>query len=229
MAAIERSLPLLLVVHCLLLEGAAIAQPRHPAFVDAGEVVPGIIVEMRYFGSDNFVGRRIDGYEAPACLLTREAAAALAAVQADLVPRGYGLKVFDCYRPVRAVAHFLRWARDPADLGNKQQYYPQFDKPALFRAGYISARSAHSRGSTVDLTLVRLADNQPLDMGSPFDFFGARSGRGDPSVPAEARANREILAAAMARRGFLSYWREWWHFTLAREPFPETYFDFPVK
>jgi D-alanyl-D-alanine dipeptidase len=197
--------------------------------VDAAEIVPGLVVEMRYFGSDNFVGRRIDGYDAPVCLLTREAALALATVQRDLSATGHGLKVFDCYRPVRAVAHFMRWARDPADQASKEQYYPELSKPALFREGYISGRSGHSRGSTVDLTVVRLADNQVLDMGSAFDYFGPRSGRGDRAVPTAAQANRQLLAAAMARRGFRSYWKEWWHFTLAREPFPETYFDFPVR
>jgi D-alanyl-D-alanine dipeptidase len=130
---------------------------------------------------------------------------------------------------VRAVAHFVRWARDLTDQRGKQEYYPELDKRVLFRDGYISARSGHSRGSTVDLTLMRLADNRPLEMGSAFDFFGPRSGRATSALSAEARANRQLLASAMARRGFRSYWKEWWHFTLAGEPFPESYFDFPVK
>jgi D-alanyl-D-alanine dipeptidase len=184
---------------------------------------------MRYFEGSNFVGRRIDGYEAPICLLTREAAVALAAVQRDLATSGLGLKVFDCYRPVRAVAHFVRWSRDFSDQQNKYEYYPDFDKRDLFRDGYISARSGHSRGSTIDLTLVRLSDKQELDMGSPFDFFGPRSARLNRSISADAHSNRNVLAAAMARRGFRGYWKEWWHFTLAGEPFPETYFDFPVR
>lgn len=208
---------------------AADAQPRRPAFVDASETATGLKLEMRYFGGNNFVGRRIDGYEAPVCLLTREAAQALAAVQRDLALVGLGLKAFDCYRPARAVAHFVRWARDVADQKTKQAFYPEVDKRNLFRDGYIAARSGHSRGSTIDLTLVRLADGEELDMGSPFDFFGVRSWPSDRSVSAEARGNRMLLAAAMRLRGFRPYDKEWWHFTLRNEPFPETYFDFPVR
>jgi D-alanyl-D-alanine dipeptidase len=231
MVAIVRSLPPVLAACCgaWLAAATANAQSRHPNFVDAAQLIPGLAVEMRYFDGSNFVGRRIDGYEAPICLLTREAAAALATVQRDLAGSGLGLKVFDCYRPARAVAHFVRWSRDPADQQNKHAYYPDFDKRDLFRDGYISARSGHSRGSTVDLSLVRLSDMQELDMGSPFDFFGPRSARVNRSIPAEAQSNRNVLAAAMARRGFWGYWKEWWHFTLAGEPFPETYFDFPVR
>ncbi|HEY7458979.1 MAG TPA: M15 family metallopeptidase [Xanthobacteraceae bacterium] len=231
MAAVARSLPSLLAACCaiVLATAGASAQSRHPAFVDAAEVVPGLVVDMRYFGSDNFVGRRIDGYEEAICLLTRQAAVALAAVQRDLSAQGLGLKVFDCYRPVRAVAHFVRWARDLTDQRGKQEYYPELDKRVLFRDGYISARSGHSRGSTVDLTLVRVADNRPLEMGTTFDFFGPRSGRGTGALSTEAQANRQLLASAMARRGFRPYWKEWWHFTLAGEPFPDAYFDFPVR
>ena len=231
MVAIARSLPLLVVGFCsvLLAVARAEAQSRHPSFVDAAQVIPGLAVDMRYFEGRNFVGRRIDGYEAPVCLLTREAAAALAAVQRDLAASGLGVKVFDCYRPARAVAHFVRWARDFADQQTKREYYPDFDKLDLFRGGYISARSGHSRGSTVDLTLIRLSNREALEMGSPFDFFGPRSGRLDRSIAADAQSNRNVLAAAMARRGFRGYWKEWWHFTLAGEPFPETYFDFPVR
>ena len=231
MVAIGRSLPSFIAVCCsvALAATSAKAQSRHPSFVDAAQGIPGLAVEMRYFEGSNFVGRRIDGYEAPICLLTREAAVALAAVQRDLATSGLGLKVFDCYRPVRAVAHFVRWSRDLSDQQNKGEYYPDFDKRDLFRDGYISARSGHSRGSTIDLTLVRLSDKQELDMGSPFDFFGPRSARLNRSISADAHSNRNVLAAAMARRGFRGYWKEWWHFTLAGEPFPETYFDFPVR
>jgi D-alanyl-D-alanine dipeptidase len=230
MAAVGRSLISAIIACCAIaVATGASAQLRHSAFVDAAETVPGLVVELRYFGSDNFVGRRIDGYEAPLCLLTREAATALGAVQRDLSTSGLGLKVFDCYRPMRAGAHFLRWSRDPADQATKQEFYPDIDKRTLFRDGYISARSGHSRGSTIDLTLVRIADKQALDMGSVFDFFGSHSGRGDRTVSAEAQGNRKLLATAMARRGFRSYSKEWWHFTLANEPFPETYFDFSVK
>jgi len=155
-------------------------------------------------------------------------------VQRDLAQRGLGLKVFDCYRPVRAVAHFLRWARDIADVARKAEHYPDIDKRNLFRLGYIAERSAHSRGSTVDLTLVGRAggdrdpDNNP-NMGTPFDFFSPTSSPGDVSVGETARRNRAQLAAAMARGGFRAYAKEWWHFTLRNEPFSTRYFDFPVR
>ena len=204
------------------------AQGRPPGFVDAATVVPGLVVEMRYFGSNNFIGRPVDGYEKPVCLLTRQAAAALAAIAQDLAPRGLGLKVFDCYRPARAVRHFLRWADDPNDPG-RPEYQPGLDKHDLFRLGYLAKRSGHSRGSTVDLTLVRLADRGELDMGTFYDFAGPRAWLTDRSVSTEVKANRTLLFEAMSRRGFQPYVKEWWHFTLQGEPFPDTYFDFPVR
>ena len=209
---------------------AATAQQRRPdGFVDAAAVVPHLAVDMRYFGTHNFVGRPIDGYDGAVCLLTRQAATALAAVARDLATQGLGLKAFDCYRPARAVAHFVRWARDLRDTAGKAEFYPDVDKRTLFRDGYIAAHSGHSRGSTLDLTLVRLADRSELDMGTPFDLFSPRSSPSDLSVGAGARANRATLAQAMRRGGFYAYGKEWWHFTLRGEPFPSTYFDVPVK
>jgi D-alanyl-D-alanine dipeptidase len=209
------------------------AAPVHQGFVDAAGVVEDLVVDMRYFGAHNFVGRRIDGYEAPRCLLAKPAAVALAQVQRDLAPRKLGLKVFDCYRPARAVAHFMRWARDTADVTQKAEFYPDIDKHDLFRLGYIAERSGHSRGATVDLTLIRRGEGEgggtDIDMGSPFDLFSPKSWPSDASVGAEARANRALLASAMRRCGFLPYDKEWWHFTLAKEPYPRTYFDFVVK
>ena len=207
---------------------SADAQERPAAFVDSATVVPGLIVEMRYAGSHNFVGRPIDGYDAPHCLLTRAAANALADVARDLAPRGLFIKVFDCYRPTRAVANFVRWARDLKDQKMKAEFYPDVDKQTLFRDGYIATQSGHSRGSTIDLTLAQ-ADGHELDMGTPFDFFSPKSWPADPSVGAEAHKNRMLLAAAMRRHGFRGYDKEWWHFTLRGEPFPDTYFDFPVR
>jgi zinc D-Ala-D-Ala dipeptidase len=210
----------------------AAAGERSPAFVDAGEVVPGLVVEMRYAGEHNFVGMRIDGYRRRLCLLTGQAATALAEVQHDLSGRGFGLKVFDCYRPSRAVAHFVRWAQDLGDERGKAEFFPDVDKRDLFRDGYIAARSSHSRGSTVDITLVRLEDGKPpaeVDMGTPFDLFSRRSWPSDATVSAAARELRATLATAMTKRGFRAYDKEWWHFTLADEPFPDTYFDFPVR
>jgi D-alanyl-D-alanine dipeptidase len=221
-----------LVLAAMLAVAPAAAGERSPAFVDAGEVVPGLVVEMRYAGDHNFVGVRIDGYRRRLCLLTGQAANALAEVQRDLAERGLGLKVFDCYRPSRAVTHFVRWAENLADERGKAEFYPDIDKRDLFKNGYIAGRSSHSRGSTVDITLVRLDDGKPaveLDMGTSFDFFSPRSRLKDTSVGAPAQANRALLASAMAKRGFKLHDQEWWHYTLADEPFPDTYFDFPVR
>jgi D-alanyl-D-alanine dipeptidase len=188
-------------------------QERPAAFVDAATVVPGLIADMRYAGPHNFVGRPIDAYDAPRCLLTASAAAALAAVARDLAPRGLVVKVFDCYRPVRA---------------EKAEFYPDVDKRTLFRDGYIASQSGHSRGSTADLTLAK-TDGTELDMGTHFDFFSPKSWTADPTVTAEQHASRMLLADAMRRRGFRGYDKEWWHFTLRGEPFPDSYFDFPVQ
>jgi D-alanyl-D-alanine dipeptidase len=220
----------LTVLTLLLLALPAMAQERPAGFVDAAKVVPGLVVEMRYVTANNFVGRPIDGYDKPLCLLTREAAAALAEVARDLGAQGLKLKVFDCYRPKRAVAHFLRWAQALNDVKTKSLYYPDMDKSRLFSDGYIAVHSGHSRGSTVDLTIVNdSGESGELDMGTPFDFLGPRSNTNNPQVSAEARRNRALLAAAMSRRGFRPYGKEWWHFTLRGEPYPQTYFDFPVR
>ena len=212
----------------VMLSAHARGQERPAGFVDAATVVPGLILDMRYAGSHNFVGRPIDAYEAPRCLLTKAAADALADVARDLAPRGLVLKVFDCYRPTRAVANFVRWARDVDDTVGKKEFYPAIDKRTLFQNGYISSRSGHSRGSTVDLTLARV-DGHELDMGTPFDFFSPLSWAAAGGIGSEAKANRALFAAAMRRRGFRPYEKEWWHFTLSHEPFPATYFDFPVR
>ena len=206
----------------------ALADERPAAFVDAAIVVPGLIVEMRYASPHNFVGRPIEGYEAPRCLLTKPAATALAEVARDLAPHGLRIKVFDCYRPERAVMTFVRWARDIKDTAGKAEFYPEVDKRTLFRDGYISSQSGHSRGSTADLTLAK-DDGTELDMGTAFDFFSLKSWPSSAAVTPEQHASRMVLASAMRHRGFRSYDREWWHFTLRGEPFPETYFDFPVR
>lgn len=204
------------------------ATSRPAGFVDAVTAVPGLRVEMRYAGRENFVGRPIAGYDAPICLLTREAATALAGAQAQLAPFGLGLKAFDCYRPARAVADFAAWARDPADQARKADYYPNVDKSRLFELGYIAERSGHSRGSTLDVTVVDLASGAELDMGGSYDLFDTRSWPADRTVGPAARANRLMLQAMMAAHGFKPLAEEWWHFTLREEPHPETYFDFPV-
>ena len=226
---LSRAFAALAVALTLMPASAADAQQRPTSFVDAALVVPGLVTEVRYHGSHNFIGKPIDGYEKPICYLTRQAASALAEVARDLEPRGLAIKAFDCYRPARAVAHFVRWAQNLNDVARKAEFYPEADKRNLFRDGYIASRSGHSRGSTIDLTLVRRDGGVELDMGTPYDFFSSRAWPSDRSVSSEAQANRKLLAEAMRRRGFAPYNKEWWHFTLRPEPFPNTYFDFPVR
>ena len=197
-------------------------------FVDTRALIPDLVVEMRYAGHENFVGRPITGYDAPVCLLTQRAAAALANAQKVLAESGLGLKVFDCYRPTRAVADFAAWARDPQDQARKADYYPNVDKSQLFALGYIAERSGHSRGSTLDITLIDLTTGAEVDMGSAYDLFDTRSWPTDQTVRPAQRANRLMLQSVMTANGFRPLAEEWWHFTLNDEPFPETYFDFPV-
>jgi D-alanyl-D-alanine dipeptidase len=231
--ALLLTLPIALLSLLLALAGCRVprATPA-PALVSLSDDAPGVELDLRYAGAGNFVGAPIDGYERPVCLLTEPAARALAAVQRDLEAEGLGLRVFDCYRPRRAVAHFARWARDLSDQRTKAAYYPRVEKSALFAEGYVAERSGHSRGSTVDLTLVARGAGgagEPIDMGTPFDLFDPRSHTESPEVTAEQRAARRRLRDAMARRGFRNYPLEWRHYTLEGEPYPETYFDVPVR
>ncbi|WP_369387989.1 M15 family metallopeptidase [Streptomyces sp. CG1] len=229
-------------------------QPRAPKdFVALRTVDPTIIQEIRYFTPHDFVGRRIDGYEQPICILTRPAAEALHKAQLTLLRRGYTLKVYDCYRPQRAVNHFVRWAKDLDDQAMKAEFYPNIDKTRLFEDGYIAEKSGHSRGSTMDLTIVRLPasptrpyhpgetlvpcfapederfpDNS-VDMGTGFDCFDTLAHTLDPRVQGEQRANRLLLKSTMEGVGFVNLAEEWWHYTYKPEPYPDTYFDFPVS
>jgi len=215
----------------LLLAACSSAPPlaaQSPGFIDVSTAAPGVVVEMRYAGPENFVGRPIAGYDAPVCLLSRPAAEGVARAQAQLAPFGLGLKVFDCYRPARAVADFAQWARDPADQKRKRDYYPDIDKSQLFALGYIAGKSGHSRGSTLDLTIIDFATHAEIDMGSHYDLFDTRSWPSDPRFTPAQRANRALLASVMHDAGFRPLKEEWWHFTLEREPFPDTYFDLPV-
>jgi D-alanyl-D-alanine dipeptidase len=209
------------------------ARTMHEAgMVDIRTLVPDIAQDMRYFGSDNFVGAPVDGYLAPRCWLKREAAAALARVEARLRQHHQRLQVFDCYRPARAVAHFMRWAADSADQRTKAAYYPTLPKSALV-GEYIAPVSGHSRGATVDLTLLqcdgRNAACKPLDMGTDFDYFGTRANTDSPDIDATQRANRQRLREAMAAAGFHNYPLEWWHYTFRPEPGPDTIYDVPVS
>jgi len=204
-------------------------QARSDAFVALQSVIPDLVVELRYFSSNNFLGRPVEGYRANIVYMTVPAVRALKAVQEELALEGLGLKVFDAYRPQRAVDNFVRWAADGTDLLMKQQYYPSLNKDELFPLGYIAERSGHSRGSTIDLTLVRLDDSQEIDMGSPYDFFDPVSWPSDTSITAQQHSNRMTLRDAMLAHGFRPLDTEWWHFTLEGEPFPDVYFDFPVE
>ena len=217
-------------------------------FVTLTDVVPDVILEIRYFGTYNFVGTRIDGYEEPTALLTRQAADSLRAVSDDVIKLGYRLKIYDAYRPQKGVDHFMRWGADIPDTLMKTYFYPDLDKKVLFPQEYICERSGHTRGSTLDLTLFDMATEKELDMGGTFDWFGPESHPdfcGNPetgeytgdnskspkgrSITARQFLNRMILRYAMLRHGFKPFNTEWWHFTLKDEPFPDTYFTFPVK
>lgn len=198
-------------------------------FVLLSEVVPDVILEMRYYSTYNFVGERIDGYEQPVALLTVQAAEALKAVSDEVAAMGYRLKVFDAYRPQTAVTQFMRWAQDADDTRMQAYFYPETEKSALFSQGYIAERSGHSRGSTVDLTLLELRTGREVDMGGTFDYFGARSHADFSGISAEQSAMRALLRDVMVRHGFRPYAGEWWHFTLVNEPYPDTYFTFPVS
>jgi D-alanyl-D-alanine dipeptidase len=197
-------------------------------FVLLSDVVPHIVQEIRYFSTFNFVGDRVDGYEEPVALLTQDAARALKSVSNEMMVKGYRLKVFDAYRPVTAVKHFILWAIEDEDIRMKPYFYPDINKQDAFELGYIAKRSSHSRGSAIDLTLLDMKTGREVDMGGPFDLFGELSHPDYRGVTDEQYANRMLLRAAMERNGFEPYECEWWHFRLVNEPFPDTWFDFPV-
>jgi D-alanyl-D-alanine dipeptidase len=198
-------------------------------FVLLADFVPGIIQEIRYYSTYNFVGDRIDGYEAPVALLTAEAARAVKSVANRANVMGYRLKVFDAYRPVCAVQHFVLWGIEDLDQRTKPFFYPDLEKQELFKQGYIASRSSHSRGSTIDLTLLDMSTGCELDMGSPFDFFSEVSHPDYKGITEKQYANRMILRDLMLQNGFAPIDCEWWHFTLENEPYPDTYFEFPVS
>ena len=251
MVAMQRFWLSMLAVIFLLTPTSARSNP--PGFVSIADLHSSIIVEARYQGSHNFVGGKIDGYFADKCILTLKAAKALAKVQSEVKKLHLSLKVYDCYRPQRAVDHFVRWAKNLKDVKMKAEFYPGVEKKNLFRDGYIDSRSGHSRGSTVDLTLVQLpaarqekfAEGSPLqdcrnpstsrfsdnslDMGTGYDCFDPLSHTDNPTVSQKARENRLLLKSVMEKHGFVNYSKEWWHFTLRKEPFKNKYFDFSVE
>lgn len=198
-------------------------------FVYVEDVIPTIKVELRYFSKNNFLGKPVDSYHKEVAILTEQAANALKNVQDELKQYNLSIMIYDSYRPQSAVNHFIRWARDLNDTINKHIFYPDVQKKHLFKEGYISSKSGHSRGSTMDITLVDINTCEPLDMGSSWDFFGPESWVSNNNLTKQQRANRMLLRVIMEKHGFIIYTKEWWHFTLRNEPFPDTYFDFPVN
>ena len=198
-------------------------------FVLLGEFVPHIVQEIRYYSTYNFIGDRIDGYEEPCALATVEAARALKSAAAELLVQGYRIKLFDAYRPARAVKHFVLWGIEDQDVRMKPYFYPDLEKQSLFAEGYIAKRSSHSRGSAVDVTLLDMKTGKEIDMGSPFDLFSVISHPDCRDITGEQYENRMLLQKTMVRNGFRTLDCEWWHFSLEDEPYPDTYFDFPVS
>ena len=198
-------------------------------FVVLADFVPAIVQEIRYHSTYNFIGERIDGYEEPCALLTIEAARALKAASNELFVKGYRLKVFDAYRPAAAVRQFVLWGIEDTDIRMKPYFYPELEKQELFRKGYIAKQSSHSRGSAIDLTLLDMKTGRELDMGSPFDLFSELSHPGNRNITEEQYENRMLLQNSMVRNGFEPIDCEWWHFMLKNEPYPDTYFEFPVS
>jgi D-alanyl-D-alanine dipeptidase len=248
----RRSLIFFSFAATMLATHLAAAAELPEGFVYLSDIDPSIEQEMRYAGAHNFTGRTVPGYDAAECVLVKPAAEALQAVQADLKDKALGLKVYDCYRPARAVAAFVNWAEEPDDPEAKPTYYPALQKRDLF-PGYIATRSGHSRGATVDLTLVPLGSSSPqeasleesgaactapkpertsddsIDMGTSFDCFDKKANTDAAELTDEQRKNRALLVDVMSRHGFKNYDKEWWHFTLKGEPYPDTIFDFPIE
>ena len=232
---------------------AADADKKPDNFIDIQKVIPEIVLDIRYYSLHNFIGERIDGYLAPKCYLSKEAAEALAEVQKELAPYSLSLKIYDCYRPQRAVNHFVRWATEIENTKTKKEFYPTVDKRNLFKDGYIDSKSGHSRGSTVDLTIVplpapgqadyipgqqlsecylptakRFGDNS-IDMGTGFDCFHELSHTANTNIGRQQKFNRLLLKSLMEKHGFRNYDMEWWHYTLKNEPYPDTYFNFVIE
>jgi zinc D-Ala-D-Ala dipeptidase len=250
-------------VHLMLLISAVLFCPqiilaedadRVPdSFVDIQKVIPDVVLDIRYYGSHNFLGEKVDGYLAPKCFLTKEASEALRDAQKELNSFSMSLKIYDCYRPQRAVNHFVRWAKDIKNIKTLKEFYPTVDKRNLFKDGYIADKSGHSRGSTVDLTIVpspapgqadyipgqklyecylpvekRFGDNS-IDMGTGFDCFHEFSHTANKNINHRQKINRLLLKSLMEKHGFKNYDMEWWHYTLKNEPYPDTYFNFVIE
>jgi zinc D-Ala-D-Ala dipeptidase len=226
----KRIVYFLIIISYMILTNA-MAKKIPDTFVELSVHIPTINLDIRYFTTNNFVGARIDGYKSPRAYLSLQGADALRNIQSELAIFGLGLKVYDAYRPQQAVDHFMRWAKDPNDIKMKLKYYPEMDKESLFREGYLIDKSSHSRGSAVDVTIVSLHKTNPieLDMGTDWDFFGPDSGPKSFAVTQQQRANRMLLYHLMKKYGFKPHEKEWWHFTLENEPYPNQYFNSPIQ
>ena len=197
--------------------------------IDVGVADKGIVTDIRYAGKNNFLGRPVTGYNTAKCWLSREASSALSKAQRLAETQGLAILIYDCYRPQRAVDDFVKWVRGNEDEPTKAIYYPNVPRSELIDRGYIASRSGHSRGSTIDLTLIDVESGQPLNLGTSWDYFDARSHTASQAIDEDAAKNRQILKRIMESAGFRGYYAEWWHFTLKNEPFPETYFDIPIQ
>lgn len=216
----------------LLLSQITFAQQKNTlpkGFVYITDYIPHISVDLKYFTHHNFIGKPIDGYKTNKVILSLKATLAIQKIENELNQEGLGLKIYDAYRPQKAVNHFKRWAKDIKDTLMRKEFYPRIDKRDLFKKGFIASRSGHSRGSTIDLTIIDLKTKKELDMGVAFDFFGEESGHGYQKLNTSQKQNRIKLKKIMEKYGFLAYSKEWWHYTLNEEPFKNTYFDFDVK
>jgi len=197
-------------------------------FVYLSDINSSIIVDLKYYSSNNFTGKFVEGYNSNKAILTKEAAVALSNVQDDLNKIGYSLILYDAYRPQSAVDFFVKWSLNINDTIYKNTYYPNIKKSELFKLGYIAYKSGHSRGSTVDVSLVEIESKKEIDMGTIFDYFGVESHTFFNNLSKKQKLNRLLLYEAMSNNGFKNYSKEWWHFTLENEPF-QKYFDFPIK
>lgn len=217
-----------IIILCLL-PFSLMAKENSIKLIDVKTLESTIMVKMKYFTPDNFVGAVVDGYNANKCLMSKPAAVALAKAQALAKEKNLSLLVHDCYRPQRGVDHFIRWSNDAKDIKTKNKYYPNIIKNKLFKLGYIATKSGHSRGSTIDLTLYDLQKKKPMQMGTIYDFLDPLSNTENSKISKEARSNRQILLDIMTGAGFKNYSKEWWHFTLNDEPNKNVYLDVIVK
>ena len=218
-----------IIIFTVLISSQISSQTLPKGFSYVSEIDATIKKELRYATSNNFIGKPIDGYLKDSLIISTPAAKALKEIQTKLILSGLSLKIFDAYRPQQAVDHFVRWAKVMNDTLMKQLYYPDVQKSELFTLGFIASKSGHTRGSTVDLSIVDVKTNKEVDMGSSYDFFGEKSHPFYKKITEAQMKNRMLLRTIMIKNGFIPYDNEWWHFTLKDEPYPTTYFNFLIE